>query len=137
MMHKSEFKKKLHNAYANVVESLPKIKIGIKYFIILGTIYLGIDAFTNYDLSHFILQEAFFLLNILGIVLLAALYHRRFGNWHVHENNVGLTKEYVSLKVQSQCKSMARDVSKRNSSVRNNNDTNCTFQQTNLILDVL
>jgi len=97
-MHKSEFKKKLHNAYANVVESLPKIKVGIKYFIILRTIYLGIDAFTNYDLSHFILQEVLLLLKILGIVLVAALYHRLFGNVEYYRLDFGFTETFGKQK---------------------------------------
>ena len=92
-------KKSLRAFYTNLYEKLKTLKKILVFITILFSLYYLIDSYINYDFPHFIQKEFFLALKIGAVVLSVVIYHQLFGKWHIHENNVELTKEYVSEKI--------------------------------------
>ncbi|MBU0996633.1 MAG: hypothetical protein KKE16_01145 [Firmicutes bacterium] len=94
-----ELKKKFRSFYTSIVEHSKTLRILILVIITIMAIFFLIDSYLNYDLNYFVRKEIFFLLKVALVVVTGLLYHRLFGKWHIHENNVELTKMYVSEKI--------------------------------------
>jgi|GEM_PF-2526939 len=94
-----ELSKKFRFFYTSIVEHHKTLKVLLLVTGIVMSLFYLIDAYVNYDLNHFVREEIFFLIKLGVVVISALLYHRLFGKWHVHENNVELTKKYVSEKI--------------------------------------
>lgn len=90
---------KIRNLYLSIVENIKSVRKVMIFIIILISIYHLIDAATNYKFDYFVIQEIYLALQVLGIVLIAKLFHFLFGKWYVHEYKRELTKLYIVEKL--------------------------------------
>lgn len=90
---------KIQDAYSYLHDNKKTIKKWTIIISIIVSLYFLIDAYTNYDLSYFILKEIYLALGLFAFYLISILFHKLWGKWLIHSKNLRLTVDYISYKI--------------------------------------